>query len=306
MFDYVTSQSLTAEKFTQKTEYLIDGFIGKQLITLIYAKGGTGKSWLGMAIAKLCDNIGKSVIYLDYDNPLGALKDREVHQKLIAPSERLHYVQNSVITMTGMEMIRRLELESPKKLKDLVLIIDSLRNLGDIRSDSRAMEIMKSLMRIRDLGATVIALSHVNKDGRNYEGSVNIFNSIDSMYELSGMESAKGYLNFLLTVKKERVVICDQAYRLSVDDLSMIDIDIDQAQLKPEDKAFIDKVKSILKGNDGINKKDLLEAMGCDKRDKTASNRLDKYTDSHWFATVSKRIYTYSLKPTTATTATTA
>ena len=44
IFEFLKNSSLTKDNFNEKVEFLIEGFLVKQLITLIYADGGTGKS----------------------------------------------------------------------------------------------------------------------------------------------------------------------------------------------------------------------------------------------------------------------
>lgn len=86
---------LTPSDFNQKTEFLIEGFIPKHLITMIYADGGMGKSWLAMALAKYAAQQGMTVAYLDYDNPMNVLKERGIEQKLIQACSNLHYSHRS-------------------------------------------------------------------------------------------------------------------------------------------------------------------------------------------------------------------
>ncbi|WP_201341740.1 hypothetical protein [Abyssogena phaseoliformis symbiont] len=62
-------------------------------------------------------------------------------------------------------------------------------------------------MNLREAGATVVVPHHSNKDGKNYQGSNNIRNSVDNMYQLSKLPSEDGRLHLHLQVKKERCAI---------------------------------------------------------------------------------------------------
>ncbi|MCT8125289.1 AAA family ATPase, partial [Alishewanella sp. BS5-314] len=103
MFDFLLSQALRPSDFERQTEFLIPGFLAKNMITLVYADGGMGKSWLAFAVAKACSSPQK-VIYLDYDNPLNVLKDRGVQEKLIS-NRNIYYVQRSKSVMSAPEML---------------------------------------------------------------------------------------------------------------------------------------------------------------------------------------------------------
>ncbi len=293
MFDLITQQSLKLEHFCEQTEAVIDGFLIKRMITLIYADGGAGKSWLAMAVARYCASIGMNVVYLDYDNPLNALKERGVPEKLIVPFPNLHYIQRSRATMSASEMLSAMEAQG--SYHNTLIIMDSLRNLENINNDNRALQIMEKFMNLRESGATILILSHANKDGRNYQGSNNIRNSLDNMYRLSKGESPRGEINFLLEVDKERAGIQDQAYCLDVGTLHMHQTDIEQARLSADEKYFIEQVQSVLAKQSGLNKKELLESIGCNQDDKTARNRLDRFDGSHWSCTKIKGIFTYQL-----------
>lgn len=69
------------------------------------------------------------------------------------------------------------------------------------------MQCFTQIMNLREAGATVVVPHHSNKDGKNYQGSNNIRNSVDNMYQLSKLPSEDGRLHLHLQVKKERCAI---------------------------------------------------------------------------------------------------
>src|SRR5690606_15722925 len=147
MFDFLMSQTLRQCDFEQQTEFLIPGFLAKNMITLVYADGGMGKSWLAFAVAKACSSWQK-VIYLDFDNPLNVLKDRGVQEKLIG-QRNIYYVQRSKTTMSAAEMLDALnEKATGNAYADTLILVDSLRNFGDVMHDARAMAIMDKFMNL--------------------------------------------------------------------------------------------------------------------------------------------------------------
>lgn len=296
MFDFLNAQKLNPQDFNQNTEFLIEGFLPKGLITMFYADGGMGKSWLAMAVAKKVESLGLEVIFLDFDNPLSVLKDRGVEHKLILPCPQLHYVQRSKSELSAFEMLEALESKATaNQFGNTLIIMDSLRDFGDVNNDATAMKIMDRIKNIREAGATIVVLHHSNKDGKNYQGSNNLRNSIDNMYLLTQIDSPQGEIRFLLTVKKERANIVDTAFKVNVGDLSLLATDVQDAKLSSEDKAFITEVKTALTKQPGINKTELLEALGYKKDDKTARDRLDQYDTLYWACTKIKGAYTYRL-----------
>lgn len=294
MFDFLNP--LTPEDFNQKTEFLIDGFLPKHLITMIYADGGHGKTFVAMGLAKFAALSGMDVLYLDYDNPMSVLKERGVEQKLIHSCPNLRYVHRSKTPMTALEMLSALEEQAVAgSFKNTLIVTDSLRDFSDVNNDTKAMQLGEKLKNLREAGATIIVLHHSTKNGSNYQGSNNIRNSIDNMYLLTKIESPEGEIRWILTVKKERAAIVDTALSIKVDDFSILPIDIETARLLPEEKEFIESAKAILIKSPGINKKELLEAMNYDKRDKTANNRLDQFEDIYWQSEKIKNVYHYTL-----------
>ncbi|KUJ73912.1 hypothetical protein AVO42_00380 [Thiomicrospira sp. XS5] len=294
MFDFLNP--LTPDDFNQQTEFLIEGFLPKHLITMIYADGGMGKSWAAMGIAKFAEQSGMDVLYLDYDNPMSILKERGVENNLIKACPNLRYVHRSKTPMQALEMLTALEEQAiAGRFKNTLIVLDSMRDFSDVNNDSKAMALGEKLKNLREAGATILALHHSTKNGGNYQGSNNIRNSIDNMYQLTKIDGAEDEIRWILTVKKERAPIVDTALSIKPDTFEILPIDIETARLSPEEKQFIEAVKAILIKSPGINKKELLEAMDYDKRDKTANNRLDQFEEIYWQSEKIKNVYHYSL-----------
>jgi len=73
-------RGLKKEKhFNLKVDYIIEDFLVKGAITLVYAPPKNGKSCLALAIAKnIIDKTRLSAFYLDFDNPIVSLKDKQI------------------------------------------------------------------------------------------------------------------------------------------------------------------------------------------------------------------------------------
>ena len=287
---------LTPADFNQKIAFLIDDFLPKNLISMIYANGGMGKSWVGFALAKYAANEGMDVIYLDIDNPMSVLKERGIDEKLINACPNLMYCHRSKMSLEPEALLDAFDkMAVGNKYSNTFFVLDSLRDFADVNNDLAAMRIGSKLKNLREAGATILLLHHSTKNGSNYQGSNNIRNSIDNMFQLIKAEAPQGQIRWLLTVEKERAAITDTALSMNVDDLTISKIDIDSVRLTTEEKDFIKKVQAAIGEKDNINKTKLLEACGHKKDDKTARDRLDKFDGTYWKADRVKGVYTYSL-----------
>lgn len=295
MFDFLNP--LTEADFNQETEFLMDGFVAKNLITLFYADGGEGKTFLALGIAKYLDKQGLSVVYIDYDNGLKSLKDRGVDKKLIKTCQHLKYIGRSNAKIHAHEILLKIESMAVSGVfNNTVFILDSLRNFCDVNNDSATMKTMETLKNIREAGATVLILHHSNKDGRNYQGSNNIRNSLDNMYHVKKILTQKGQIRWVLTVKKERVAIEDTALSLKINDFDIHPINLAEARLTEEDRAFIQAVKASLVQTPNQNKTQLLKNCGYEKTDKTARDRLKQFSGVFWQEVQHRGIFSYRLK----------
>ena len=285
MLQILTQASLCEADFNQKIDFVIEGFITKRMMTMVYADGGNGKSWLAFALAKYCAARMKQVFYLDFDNPLSVLKERKVHELLLAPYPNLHYVQRSKSPLPPLDLLRTLaESATANQFEDMIFFIDSLRDFADVNNEAKIGMVMSLLKDIREAGGTIFILGHSNKDGRNYQGSNAIRNSVDNMYQLKKRELADG-VGVILKVRKERAAIVDKAFDIDPDTLILNEVDLIEAQATEQDLEFVNQVKHVLMQEDQVGKSDLLNAAGYAKDDKTARARLEKYDGVYWTST---------------------
>lgn len=296
-FHFLSQSSLNTQDFSEKTEFLIDDFLAKKLITLIYADGGNGKSWCNFAIANRCAQLGQRVVYLDFDNPLSVLIDRNIDNLLVGQHANLSYIQRSKYPHTPQELLEQLNEQAVGQVfEDWVFLFDSLRNFVNVKNDHHAMETMTKIMNLREAGATVVILHHSNKDGRNYEGSNNIRNSVDNIFQLEKLDSdVSNQINMHLRVQKERSSIFDCAWSIDATDLSMTQLDVESATMSDEQEEFIAVITAQLQEFGTRNKTELLLAAGRKKDDKTARGWLDKYEGKYWQSKKTGGVFNYQL-----------
>ena len=176
-----------------KHEWIVDRLIPKEAITVLFGKGGIGKTWLTMDIAKSVgggiDYLGHrtqqtSIVFVDFENPLSVLNTRT---QRLGEAEGVHFWR------MGNEfkppMLDSPEWEGYKKLpQGAVLIFDTLRasQSGD-ENDSRAMaKVMNRMKELRDFGFTIILLHHTAKNTDNVsKGSTAIVDLADHILGLT-------------------------------------------------------------------------------------------------------------------------
>jgi len=300
ILDELSEMGLKDKHFLHKTEFLIDEFLPKNLITLYWAEGGNGKSFLSQAVTKylLDANSITQAYYFDLDNPINVLKDRNVSELLVSNHPMLSYIHRSRIKVDGEDLLFMLERGAVgDAYKGCIFVFDSLRNFVDVQNDGRVMRAMDALMNIREAGATILLLSHANKDGKNYQGSNNIKNSIDCMYKLRKTYNDDVRIDFVLEVQKERAGIVNSAWRVDTDTLTLTRKEYKTAAMTEYDKLFTQKVKEALqKHPEGLNKTALLEYVGHKKDDRTARDALERYEGDLWDAKKVSNVFTYTLK----------
>jgi RecA/RadA recombinase len=180
-----------------KVEYLIEGLIPKQAITMIFGPGGIGKSYLCLQLGS-CVADGKPfcglptiksyTYYIDFENPWRELCRRA---KVLDPSSTSSM---PVWHLSNPVQPPRLDSKDWPVLKTLppgLLIIDSLRasHLLDENSSKDMALIMGRLKELRELGFTLILIHHTPKlDSRIYKGSTAI---IDLCDHALGLERVK-------------------------------------------------------------------------------------------------------------------
>jgi len=182
-----------------KTEYILEKLIPKSSITLLFGRGGIGKTSLMMQIARaiasgisfdILQVIQSPVYYIDFENPLAVLKERV---EKIGQSDNLYvwHISNEIQPpkLDSIEWIRY------KELPPGLLIIDTLRasHLSD-ENDSKPMSaIMGRLKELREMGFTILLLHHTPKGNENtFKGSTALLDLCDHVLGLEEVKDLDG------------------------------------------------------------------------------------------------------------------
>lgn len=106
-FPWAKDKTLTQLDFDieDKIAYIAD-FIFSQSITLIYSPAKQGKTWLGYGIAQsiAAHEAIEEVHYLDMDNSISTLKERNVHGTLLK-HKKIHYHTRGTIGCEPLEQL---------------------------------------------------------------------------------------------------------------------------------------------------------------------------------------------------------
>ena len=151
-------------------EYIYNNFIVKNEITMLAARAGLGKSLTTFALSWMAiqDNSVETVYYLDGDNSITTIKERNIHTIKEKAGKRLRYFQGKSSHEFGRIIRELLKLD----LTNCLVVFDSIKNFmlgGDRDKNKDVSKVMEVLKKLRNNGATVIFLHHSNKPQKDVE-----------------------------------------------------------------------------------------------------------------------------------------
>ncbi|MGL4498569.1 MAG: DnaB-like helicase N-terminal domain-containing protein [Planktothrix sp.] len=211
------------EKYGNASEHwLLRGWIPKQTITLLHAKGGKGKTRL---VGHLCRVIINGGQWGDYyaDKPGYVLfietdqGDRVTAQQLIEQGylddspetqERFHILSNWKIEQFGILRSKIAEIKEKDPKANILIMIDSLSSTStqSIYSEND-QEYARPLMRLREIAekndATFLVIHHSSSQGAA-RGSTAIYNSVDQVWKLDTVGDDPRDCKRILTIEKTR------------------------------------------------------------------------------------------------------
>jgi hypothetical protein len=198
------------------------------------------------------------------------------------------YINIDKAQIEGYEAIDKLlsyAKKTPEKVfENFVLIFDSATNFMYLDTEEHSKKLLKALMVLRSKGATVILLHHMNKSGRNYQGSQVFVTASDNIYEHKKVQEDEE--KSIFTHKKHITRfsnMIDIAFEVQKKSFDMKIIDYDEVVIHPKDQVFINSIAEVLKMNpDGIGQSKLLAEIGKEKADKTALAKLEEYAGRFW------------------------
>lgn len=295
---FLMANKITAQDLDVEVDYLIPNFLVKNSLNLIYAKAGMGKSWLMLALCiHLLDNKKvKDCIYLDMDNSITTLKDRNI-DKIVEKYENFNYIHSSKLDDTPRKILKDLSQEAkknPTEFEDRFFIFDSIRDFTngmDMTSDKDIIPIMDDLKDIRNAKATIIFLHHTTKDDslNQYKGATAFRDSTDIAYYLNSKRN-QYILNYSLYVKKDRVSVEDCAFELNTKTMELKSENLKLVEVENEtEKKFIEEAVKYLEtiNSNGVKQSIIVQDLSFVVAEKTARKYLHKYSGEFW---ISKKV----------------
>jgi hypothetical protein len=185
------------------TEYLLEGLIPKGGITLLFSRGGLGKTSLMLQISRAIaegipfaelQTLQTPVYFIDFENPLTFLKERI---EKIGRTDNLY-----VWHISNNPMPPRLDSKEWEKYKQLppgLIIFDTLRagHLLDENNSKDMALIVARLKELREIGFTVLLLHHTPKGNEAiYKGSTAILDLTDHVLGLEILKETDDDVEF--------------------------------------------------------------------------------------------------------------
>ena len=237
-------------------EYLIDDCIIRGEITMIVAAPGQGKSSFAVAVAVYClqNNLIENLLYLDLDNSLITLSDRKINLLKDKYQGKFKYLHSSSASKT--EMLHILNMLSKASLKSYLIIFDSAKNFmgssKDRDSNKDVSEFLNLIKIIRNNGATILLLHHVNKPQKDmdmiFAGAAAWLEDVSSAFML---QQNRWTNCFILKPIKERVgSLSEVAFEFLKSENMIESHDLFLAKETEESASIQEIIKKFIKNNE--------------------------------------------------------
>ncbi|MFN7545166.1 MAG: AAA family ATPase [Acidobacteriota bacterium] len=206
--------------------WLVDGMIPAGGITLLTGRGGIGKSFVALDLARaamagdswLCRKVSRVpyAVLLDRENPLSVAQSR-LERFSMERAEGLRWVGTWLdwhIEMGGDELMDAARAGA-------LVVVDSLSAHFDGDSENDAVQVRAWFQRLRRLasaGAAVVVIHHSGKGdaGKNYRGSSDVLAAVDAAYLLEADAEGEPMQNLKLTCFKLRAAEEPRAIHLKL------------------------------------------------------------------------------------------
>ncbi|MFM6192788.1 AAA family ATPase [Planktothrix sp.] len=211
------------EKYGNASEHwLLRGWIPKQTITLLHAKGGKGKTRLVGHICRVIINGGQwgdyyadkpgYVLFIETDQGDRVTAEQLKEQGYLDDSpevqERFSILSDWKIEQFGILRQKIAEIKEKDPKANILIMIDSLSSTStqSLYSEND-QEYARPLMRLRDIAekndATFLVIHHSSSQG-TARGSTAIYNSVDQVWKLESVDDDPRDCRRILTIEKTR------------------------------------------------------------------------------------------------------
>lgn len=267
--------------------YLILHFLVRNEITMISAKPSTGKSLISVALCNmlLLEEKVNYVFYIDGDNSLSTIKERNIHEIKKNFKTKFKYF----IGLNKSDMQKIVNKLQKLDLNNTLVVFDSIKNFinGD-RDKNKDVSIgMEILKRIRNNGASVLFQHHQNKPQKDFEsdyaGSSAFLEDTSNAFVLTRNEDKNVFI--LRPFKARSGDLKELAYEyLDNHTLKKIDLDIAK-ETKEEVEIRNDIIDFILNAKVAPNYSQILKYLMDIGHPKMKSNEIIKNGKEKYWVT---------------------
>lgn len=285
-FAWAEGKTLTQEDFDiQDKVMLIDDFMFTESVTLIYSPPKQGKTWLGYAVAlsvAACEII-EDVYYLDMDNSISTLKERNVHNTLLQRSN-IHYLTRGTIGCEPLEQLAQIAHATTRgAYGGVCFVLDTTKDFVDTDNKQQSVQFMKYCVRLRDAGATVIILHHATKNGKKISGNGVFTNTPDNVYEMKQTGKLESVINYQLKVTHARGLVKDCKWSVDTTTLELMAYDAVSSGLTETDKKLVESALFALRNTpEGMSMSKLVESMGLPRQDRRGKSIVADLVGKYW------------------------
>ena len=245
-----------------ETQWLINEVIPSGTIGVFYGGAGVGKSSLLVKFSKeILENYKNTyIIYIDADMALGKINDFGIGEMIKQYGERFRYAGKSannlsVVAQNLLKEIVQIQLENPAR--KYIVIEDSLTLITPRKNGFIDVEkLYKYEKQIRDVGGTIIIVTHLNKAGFMSDSS-QIENYCDYTFLVQSNNFNSSIL--LLPQKASRYDIQQKAYK--VENRNIIEeIDFQIANISYSESSFVNTILDLLSDGE-MNQSEIMKYL---------------------------------------------
>lgn len=245
-----------------ETQWLINKVIPSGTIGVFYGGAGVGKSSLLIKFSKeILENYKNTyIIYIDADMALGKINDFGIGEMIKKYGDRFRYAGKSsnnlsAVSQNLLKEIVQIQLENPTR--KYIVIEDSLTLISPRKNGFIDVEkLYRYEKQIRDVGGTIIIVTHLNKAGFMSDSS-QIENYCDYTYLVQRNNFNSSIL--LLPQKASRYDIQQKAYK--VENRNIIEeIDFQIANISYSESSFVNTILDLLSDGE-INQSEIMKYL---------------------------------------------
>ncbi|MFV0481868.1 MAG: AAA family ATPase [Campylobacteraceae bacterium] len=299
--DFLPTVNLKEVRNIGEREVLIDGFVVKRSINLLWAPAGTGKTEFMFGVSNALVKQNQEVAYMDVDNGLDLIMDRGYDNMIEKTDDKFKYINADMFDEPRegiMGIIDKIKENAKDRVYDnCVFVFDSLKFFldGDMYDERRINRFLSFCKAIRRCGGIVWILNHATKKGDTMKGGQGLIDAADECWQMSVLTEDNNNYSYIIEPEKYRMGNKIKKVGFSMDKKTYIltPLDVEIASMSENEKDFIEVVTNALKEKE-LTQGELMKLLGKDRADKTVLDMLKKHDGSFWDSKKQgkKRVYT--------------